>query len=541
MKLLERIINPIAKRIGYVPVQQVNRALRSFKAASTSRLVQQVNRALRSFKAASTSRLFADWTTSTTSADADTRTDLVVMRARARDVRKNYEYGRKFGTLAKTNVLGEVGITLRNKAKDPDRVQGGKLIAGPLDIFANKQIEDAWWYWGKKENCTVTRKLCWLDVQRIILDSVLTDGEHLIRKVKGFKNDFSFALQLLESDHLDVELNKDLGNGNKIKMGVEMNQWQEPIAYHVYRDNPNDWYYYGLGTSVSQRYYRLPATEIVHPFLAERAGQTRGVPWLATALPSLMRLSAYEEAELVASDVAAAKMGFFKKVGDAQYQGDKEANTGHKLMSVEPGHFEELPEGLELEKWDPQHPNGNYAGFVKACIRRVAAGLGVSYNMLGEDMESVNFASGKLSLDAERRVWRCLQGWFSENVCTDIFSDWLDAAMMSWPGLKTLPPTKFEKFNSPTWQGPSWPHVNPLQEMSAIESKLRLRLTSWTREIIALGLDPGELWDEIESDEKEMERRGIEPTGAFSTLKEMAETEMVENGETQPPRRKVAA
>lgn len=508
MKVLEKLYNAIGKRMGYVSATQVHRSL-------ASRSV---------YKAASQSRLFADWTTSTTSADADARSDLVVMRARARDVRRNYEYGRKFGTLAKTNVLGEYGGTLRNKAKFADKVQNNKLIPGPLDVFANTRIQDAWWEAGKKDNWTVTKKLCRADADKIILDAVLTDGEHLIRKVKGFDNPFKFAIQLLESDHLDVELNRDLGNGRRIVMGVELDQWKAPVAYYILKDNPNDWFYTGFAgnSSFERRYTRLDVSEIVHPFLPERANQTRGFPWLATPLPSLMRLNSYEEAELVASDAAACKMGVIKTTGDVEYAGPTD-EAGNKTMEAQPGHIEQLPAGLEFQPIDWQHPNSNYAGFVKACLRRIAAGLGVSYNTLGEDMESVNFASGKLSLDAERAVWKCLQNFFGENVSGEIFPDWLEAALMSWPGLSMLPFSKFDKFNSPAWQFPGWSQVNPVQEMAAIETKLRLGLISPSEVIISWGKDPTEVWDQIEKDREEMEARGIDQLGSFSDkLQEMA-------------------
>lgn len=508
MKFLERTFNAIAKKRGYVKASDVHRAFVG---------------GTRAYNSASVSRLFADMTTTTTSADADARTDLVVSRARARDVRRNYEYGKKFLTLSKTNVLGEWGGTLRNKAKDPDRVQGGKLVPGTLDIFANTRIQDAWWEWGKKENCTVTRKLCWADVQKIILDAVLTDGEHLIRKVRGFDNPFGFATQLLESDHLDVELNKDLGDGRRIVMGVELDVWKAPVAYYVLKDNPNDWFFTGSSGAFQQRYNRILAADIVHPFISERAGQTRGFPMMAVALPSLMRLAGYELAELTASEAAACKMGFIKTTGDADYQGADDGSGG-KIMEAQPGHIEQLPSGLEMQTIDWNHPNSNYGAFVKGCIRRVAAGLGVSYNTLGEDMESVNFASGKLSLDAERRVWKCLQNWFGENVCNEIFKDWLDAALMSWPGLSTLPSSKFDKFNAATWQFPSWSQVNPVQEMAAIETQLRLGLIAPSDVIIQLfGKDPTEVWDQFEKDREEMEARGIQMMSSFSDkLQEMA-------------------
>ncbi|MBT7026249.1 MAG: phage portal protein [Verrucomicrobia bacterium] len=43
---------------------------------------------------------------------------------------------------------------------------------------------------------------------------------------------------------------------------------------------------------------RIPASEIIHPFITDRIAQTRGTPWMVSAMTRLQMLGAYEEAEL---------------------------------------------------------------------------------------------------------------------------------------------------------------------------------------------------------------------------------------------------
>jgi lambda family phage portal protein len=478
----------------------------------------QASQQQRSLKAANVGRLFGDWTTSTLSADSELRNDLSKLRARSRELKDNNEYAQKFIAMLKTNVLGENGISLRNKAKDPDKVTGGKLVSGSPDIFANKQIEDAWWEWGKKENCTVTRNLTWCDVQKIVLEAVATDGEHLIRKVRGFPhNKFKFALQLIESDLLDIELNKDLGGGRKIKMGVQLDQWDAQEGFWLHKSNPNDSY---PTQNFSLRHEFVPANEIVHPFIQRRAGQCRGYPWMMTSAAGMQMLGGYEEAELVASRVAAGKMGFLEVTGDAEYTGDKDA-LGNKYMDADPGTIEALAPGLTYKAHDPQHPNSAYGTFMKTRLRGIAAGLGtVSYNTLANDMESVNFASGKLGLDEERLGWRMIQNWFAESVCNEIFPDWLEAALLTQ--IVRLPMAKFDKFNQPTWRGRRWEYVNPQQEVTAIEKRLALKLTSRTRELDKLGDDRDELFQEIKEETELAESMGIDLDNVDAAIKEAA-------------------
>lgn len=465
---------------------------------------------------ANTGRLFSDWLTTTLSADSKLRNDLVKTRARSRELKDDYEYAQKFIRMLKTNVLGPDGVSVRNKAKDADRVEKGKLVAGSLDIFANKQIGDAWYEWGKKENCTVTRKLTWCEAQNIILEACATDGEHIIRKVRGFDNRFNFAIQLIESDLLDVELNRDLGNGRKIKMGVEMDMWDAPVAFWLHKSNPNDWF---PTPNFSLQYNRLLAEDVIHPFLPRRAGQTRGNPWMTVSGPGLKMAGDYEESEAVASRVAAAKMFFLEQTGDVEYTGELSTDGG-KFMDVQPGEGEILPKGLTYKPHDPQHPNAAYKEFMKTRLRGIAAGLGVSYNTLANDMESVNFASGKLGLDEERLVWRTIQNWFGESVCNEVFGPWLETALIS--GVIKLPVSKFDKFNQPEWRFPRWAQVNPQQEMAALEKALSLHLTSITRELDKMSIDRDELFQEIAEERAAAEALGITLDDIGKAVKEAA-------------------
>ena len=57
----------------------------------------------------------------------------------------------------------------------------------------------------------------------MVMGTLAEDGEVLVRKVKGFDNEFGFALQLLEADHLDEQysdLNKNILKLSLIIMNI---------------------------------------------------------------------------------------------------------------------------------------------------------------------------------------------------------------------------------------------------------------------------------------------------------------------------------
>jgi len=127
--------------------------------------------------------------------------------------------------------------------------------------------------------------------------------------------------------------------------------------------------------------------------------------------------------------------------------------------------------GTTFVQHDPQHPVTAYGDFVKACLRGIASGMGVSYNSLASDLEGVNYSSIRAGLLEEREEWKNIQTWFIETVVEPVFESWLKMALLSgalkMPNGSALPAAKLEKFNAPDWKPRRWPWVDPLKDMQA--------------------------------------------------------------------------
>jgi len=239
----------------------------------------------RGYDGAAANRLFSDFITSQRSADSELRHTLKTLRNRCRELVRNNEYAKRYVHLIKTNVVGERGITLQEKAFNED---------GTLDIGANNMIEREWKRWGRAGNCTVDGRMSWVDAQAMVIESLARDGECLIRMVNYNGNPDRFALEFLEPDLIDEDKNERLSDGRQIRMGVELDRYRRPIAYHILTAHPGDLEY----ATQARRTERVPADRILHMYLPERAQQTRGVPWMTTAIQSLKMLHGYREAEI---------------------------------------------------------------------------------------------------------------------------------------------------------------------------------------------------------------------------------------------------
>jgi len=472
------IVDSVLRRLGYVKHQGDPPFRRSYSAAVMNRLSQS-------------------WKAPVSSADTETLYALRVLRARSRELERNNDYAKKFLSMCVTNIVGPRGIILQNRAKNPD---------GSQDRRANEIIEAAWEDFGKKGICTVDGQMSLLEAQSLFVKTVARDGEILVRKVRGFDNKFRYALQFIEGDHLDETYNVAQHGGNEIRMGVELDPWGRPLAYYLRRAHPGDYSFNRVKSAYE--YERIPAEDIIHAFIRERPRQTRGTPWMHSAMTRLNMVGEYEDAELVAARVGASKMGFFTKSeqNPISYMGDDKDEKGNIITEAEPGTFEALPPGYDFKSFDPDHPVTNYGMFIKCVLRGVSSGLGISYNSLASDLEGVNYSSLRDGKIEERDNWRILQSWMIGAFLNEVFGEWLRFAMLT--GNINLPNEKYDKFNAPKWQPRGWQWVDPQKDQDASVQGINQGLKTRTAVCAEQGEDFEDLLDQLVLEQKMIEDKG---------------------------------
>lgn len=419
-------------------------------------------RRVRAYTAAQGGRLLGSWIGTGNSADTEIYRALEILRQRGRDLAQNNGYARRFLSMCKTNIVGHTGVRLQNKAYLPDGQN--------LDKKANAIIEERFRKFCRMENCCVSGDLSMIDLEKMTVETVMRDGEILIRKVKSFPhNAFRYALQPIEADQLDHTMNCTMANGNIVVMGVEKDVWGRRLAYHILSAHP--------GEVLTADYHRrererIPASEILHLFVPERVNQTRGVSWLAPSAARAKMLDAYEEAEVIAARVSASKMGIFTRPEGSEDdeltdEELEESPDGEDMnIEVEPGTFDTAPDGYDLKMFDPNHPNAAFGEFMKGGLRGIASGWDCSYVMLANNLEGVNLSSIRHGETAERDKWRILQTWLIEHFCTPVQEDWLLWDLLT--GGNSLDPADFHRLNAPCWRPRGWQFVDIDKESKAV-------------------------------------------------------------------------
>jgi len=457
----------------------------------------------RSFKAALENRITNSWTSTATPANYDIRKDFKVLIARARDLSKNNDYVKRYLGMVRSNVVGPNGITLQSRVPSTTNING-------IDTVAASAIEEAWADWSMLGVPEVTGRHSWISLQSQFISNLMSEGEVLYRKIPGWQsNKYRFAVQVLDVMDLPVELNHEAGE-NPVVMGVELNEWNRPIAYHMrQRRATNDTYSHN-----GQSFLRVPADEIIHAFLPEMVMQTRGVSPMTSAMMRLNMLEGYEEAAVVSARMGASTMGFFTRTDEsASFTGDDKNEDGSLVMGVSPGEFRELPPGMDISMFDPKTPSDQYAAFVKSTLRGISSGLGVSYNMLANDLENVNFSSIRTGVLEDREVWKCLQRFTIDAFCRPIFEEWTNSAILSG-GLLIAgkePSSGPERYRAASFQGRRWSWVDPFKDAKTAQILISERLTSRSNIIRDMGLDPDEVWADLALEKQTLESLGIPP------------------------------
>lgn len=451
----------------------------------------------RGFKMAGGGGLSAAWSRRSTSADANQTIfgDHETLRQRAREQSINTATLKRFYRLLRQNVIGPYGIRLQSKAVLPD---------GLPDRITRRLIEKEWAKFCKKGQFDVAGRYSFVTFMHLWIETLARDGEVLVRIVRNWSNRWGFALQILEADRLDLTLNTLLDNGNRVRMGVELDDWERPVAYWLLNDHPGD-----VLRRAEERYDRIPASEMIHTFDPWRPHQTRGFTWTHASALDVHHLEEFRQAALVKARISASITGHY--VQDAEWLDPPESEDDDPPISEEitPGEGRLLPYGVEFEQVNTQGPGSDYAAFVKDGNRNAAAGLGPSYHRLAHDLEGVSFSSLRSGELDERDFYKCCQEFAISELLDRLGEEWLNASILR--RVIKIAPRDFERSTELVWQARGWDWVDPLKDSKSASESIGNRTKSRSEYIRANGDDPDEVFAEIAAEEEQLRKLGLAP------------------------------
>lgn len=428
---------------------------------------------LRHYEAASHSRRTKGW--KRTAADANTvqavaRTEL---RLHARDLLRNNGYAKRARNTIRNNVVG-----WGTRVRSPDA-----------------RAREVWAQWADETSCDADGNLTFAGVEALVMGHVFADGEVLVRRRVRRPSDglaIPMQLQVLEADYLDNSRDTtQTMSGGRIVQGIEYDAIGKRVGYWIFDSHPGS----TEGASTSKR---VPASEIHHVFEVERAGQGRGVSWLGAAIVDLKDLSDYDDAELVKQKIAACFAAFVVDTDGGGLGVGKEDEKEPELRGLEPGMIQSLPGGRDVRFASP--PSVTDASFTARALRRVAAGIGITYEDLTGDYSQVNFSSARMGRQAHEgnvKTWQ-----------RDLTMPFV-ARVWGWAMELLVIGGQIPEVPLVTCTPAPLPMLEPDKEALSAQRRVRGGMATFSEIVREQGEDPDEFFAEYAADKKRLDKLGI--------------------------------
>lgn len=431
----------------------------------------------RSYDAAQLGRKAGNWTPVNGSADSQIKPSLSRLRARSSDLVRNDSNTKKALSSWGSHIIG----------------------TGIVADFGNKRAQKAFESWIKV--CDFDQDLDFYGLQLLVARTEWTTGECLIRLITVNDPVNPLRLQVLAPDYLDDTLvqNTIKGSDGYVSNGIEYNGAGQRVAYWIYQSHPNDGFF-GARKSI-----RVPSEEIIHFFEKTMPGQTRGVPHTAASMMDSRDLGDYDGATLDRKIAEANIVAFVTtdQPDDKSLTLGEDDGSGNEEMA--PAMVKYLRDGQDVKFNNPTASNDGE--FVARKKHDIAAGYGVTYEMLTGDLTKVNYSSIRHGLidfrkAAEQYQWLCFIPGF------------LDRVISAW--VKSMVPI-VKAGITVSWTTPKVEWVDPLKDGQYEQIEIAAGLKSWSEAMRARGENPDDAFAAYLADVERFKAAGLAYPGQAPT------------------------
>jgi lambda family phage portal protein len=429
----------------------------------------------RKYDGAAKGRRTDGWISTSNDSNVEVYSGLVTLRNRSRELIRNNSYAVSAQSVVVNNVIGDG-------------------IVGQVNAEANKETEllsKLFNDWCNSKSADADGRFNFYGLQALIEGSRFESGEVIVRRIYPKSGEYKFVpfkIQVLESDFLDVDKSEDLPSGGRIIQGIEVDRTGKTVSYWLFSSHP--------GSGKASKSSKVPAVDIIHYLRRKRPGQMRSVPDLTPVMITLNDLDGYQDAQLLKQKISTCFTAFVTKPAGGFGEGELSAIS----EKMEPGIIEELNEGEDI-KFAAPPTAGDYDSFSKATLRKVASGLGITYEALTSDYSNSNFSQSRMAeriFNKNVHVWRW--NYFIPIVLDQVW-DWFNEAAITEGAAKNLYPAN--------WTPPKRELLNPKEDNDSDISSIRGGLSTWSEVIRSRGKDPEEMANEMASDNARFDKLGI--------------------------------
>lgn len=307
--------------------------------------------------------------------------------------------------------------------------------------------------------------------------------------------------RLLGLDPVRLESNRGtqvLDDGSHIILGVTRTKTGRPTSYSIRE--------FAGGLPQPMRWVDVPATDIIHEFVRDYAGQVRGVPWLAAILDSNGELHDFDDATLRAARAAAEHTVLLEATGP-----DVDFVEVDSEIEIEPSMIATLPPGYQAKHIKPEHPSQQYVQYRHERLREVGLAFSMPLMMLLLDSNGHNYSSARFDAQLFQRCNWKIRDWLERRVLNRLADIVLEEARIAGV-FGGMPAPRDVRYR---WHWEPVPHVDPKKEADAAAVRIATGISTLTRECAAIGLDyESDILDVLVREREARKARGLDPVAS---------------------------
>ena len=397
----------------------------------------------------------AGWNPADGSAEGLNGPSRELARAKARHLERNSEIVNSILNALTRNVVGK-GFNLQVRTDNKEW---------------NNLLEVVWQEWCRAGNCDVTGNYSFNDILRMIVRRKTVDGGILLVKVYDSSSNIPYRLQVVEVDELQSPSIQSKA-GNPIVGGIEVNAYGKKLAYYIKQTSPD-----GLTLLDPER---IPAKRVIYLAEHSRPSEVREISPFVRTLNEIKDLEEFFDAAGFKQKITAALAVFITTEKNAgPVVGSSVVGNAGKVPKgerINPGSIKYLGEGQDVKTLVPSGQSSELADFNLAVVRRIAAGHGLSYEMVSRDVSQVNYSSARQNLLEDWKTIEQEQQYIVEHLLDFVFEEVVKSAIMGGRiSLKEVPAGFYEnpsKFLKHEFIGQGLPWIDPYKE--ALANKIML-------------------------------------------------------------------
>lgn len=470
------------------------------------------------------------------SADGEILPDKVALDARGRALERNDGYAHGSANTFKDSIVG--GMYLLNSRPKLEVLR--EVNPGFNEKWAEefqRVVETKWNLYAESPNCWLdaSRKLSFTGLVRMSIAQWALGGETLATAewIRTGGRPYKTAIQVIDADRLgNPHGQSDTPN---LRGGIESDRYGAANAFHFRKAHPSDFdpgAYQWRRVQAHTPWGRVQVLHITDPMRPE---QTRGVSDMVAVLKQMRMTSKFSDimlqnavvnatyAAVIESDLPPAEAFAALGEGSSQkwaedYLGGVAAYTGQsRNLHLDGAKIAHLYPGSKLKMLNAGQPGGVGTVFEESLLRKIAAGLGLSYEQFTKDFTKTNYSSARATMGETGKRMAAVKRMIADRFATMVYQLWLEEAISA--GELPLPAGVKKSFfykgqnkdaiSACSWIGASKGQIDELKETQAAVMRINSGLSTLEDEANRLGKDWREVLEQRAREQKFAESLGI--------------------------------